>query len=110
MTLVEEIRAERSRRKIEEAAYISMEQDICSHREVLHYEGYEEFGTYHPQRVCRACGLCEVGSWWSSATQWRIEIPADHDRHLSRETRLPNLEGRSITKVKSEVIQQHRLP
>lgn len=99
MTFVEMIKKHREVVRADERGQIELEQVQCQHNDVLHWSGNTKYGPYHPERVCKECGLREKGSWGSTLEQWRSNDPIENGT-LFGQARLPNKEGRTVTETK----------
>lgn len=102
LTFVEAVKDLRAALRTVERVLIAQAQAECAHAHILHYDGFESFGTYHPARCCSDCGLYETGSWWSySGSFWHVD---DYTAPC-----LDNAPGRIITKARCHELQAVRL-
>lgn len=75
-SVVERVRVLKENQEKEIQNILAQEQAICPHSEVGHWDGFSEYSTMYPHRVCIACGLEEEGGWWC----YSLDCPHWHPR------------------------------
>lgn len=90
-------------------AELAKEQAACPHNEVAHWDGFSEYSTMYPTRICLECGLEEEGGWWC----YSIDCSHWHPRESIKDgkfitAKLGSSEGRTFMRVSFDELMKLR--
>ena len=110
MSLIDVIKKKKASFNVKIATLLADEQSKCPHNHVGHWDGFSEYSTMHPHRICLECGLEEEGGWWCysiNCSHWHVK---DHYDKVGKTipTHLGPKEGRTFKNISFDELMRLR--
>src|SRR5215813_5636747 len=100
-TIAENFRSKRHEFAVEFEKQIVAAQESCPHNRIAHWDGFSQYSTMHPIRICLDCGFEETGGWWC----YSLDCSHWHERNsLMSVGMLKGKEGRTVVPMSFDEI------
>jgi|SRR5581483_149962 len=104
MSVLEQLQTKRKEFNAVLATQIVEAQGNCQHTRVAHWDGFSEYSTLHPIRICMECGLEEEGGWWC----YSLDCSHWHPKGGFDKPRLGPKDGRTFVKKSFDEVMRLR--